>query len=368
MTSPGTSIEFQTRQRETMTSFIQIAALVVLVGLCIMVVGPFFGLVVWGVILAIAIFPLHLRLAATLGGSRKTSATLITLIGLVILVVPGWLVTSSSIDTAQSLAADLRNDSLSIRPPPDGVADWPIVGTGIYAAWSEASENVGEFVETYRSQVRSVVEWLVGAGSALLFGLLHFIVSVIIAGVLLMYPDESYELSRRVFERIATGRGEHLTRLSVATVRSVTNGVLGVAAIQAALAGIGFAVVGLPAPGILTLLVLVTAIVQIPAIVIMLPLIVWVFSFASPVAAGVFAVYAILVALSDNVLKPLLLGRGVDLPVLIVLIGAIGGMIEFGVVGLFIGAVILGLGNRIIADWIWGGDDAADRAASVGDR
>jgi predicted PurR-regulated permease PerM len=133
----------------------------------------------------------------------------------------------------------------------------------------------------------------------------------------------------------------------------VTNGVLGVAAIQAALAGIGFALIGLPAAGLFTLVVLVLAIVQIPSLVIMIPLIVWVFSFASTGAATVFAIYAVLVGLSDNVLKPLLLGRGVDLPVLVVLLGAIGGMLTFGVIGLFIGAVILGLGYRVISDWIW---------------
>lgn len=364
MNEQETGPDDQLLHSKVMTSFLQIAALVILVAFCIMIVGPFAGLVAWGIILAIAIYPLHRRLADNLGGSAKASATIITLVGLAFLLVPGWLVTASSVDSAQTMAADIKAGTFEVPPPDERVAEWPVIGERVYEIWSEGAEDVAEFARDYQPQLRAIGEWLAGAAGSLIIGLLHFVVSVIIAGVMLMYPDQGHELSRRVFDRISQGRGSHLTDLSVATVRSVTNGVLGVAAIQAGLAGVGFAVIGLPAPGILTLVVLITAIIQVPAIIIMLPLIIWVFSFATPVAATVFAVYAILVALSDNVLKPMLLGRGVDLPVLVVLIGAIGGMIEFGVIGLFLGAVILGLGYRIISDWIWRGDGAGEEPAS----
>lgn len=123
-------------------------------------------------------------------------------------------------------------------------------------------------------------------------------------------------------------------------------------------------IMGLPAAGLLTLLVLVTAIVQIPAVLIMVPLIAWVYSFADPLPATVFAIYSVVVALSDNVLKPLLLGRGVDLPVLVVLLGAIGGMVAFGVIGLFLGAVLLGVGYELLMDWIRATGTADGQASS----
>ena len=153
---------------------------------------------------------------------------------------------------------------------------------------------------------------------------------------------------------------DHLTDLSIATIRSVTNGVIGVGVIQGVLAGIGFFAMGVSHAGLLAAIVLITSIIQIPALLIIVPIVVWVFSFAAPVPATIFAVYMLFAALSDNVLKPILLGRGVELPAIIVLFGALGGMIAYGIVGLFLGAVILGLGYTIISDWLQAPGDVID--------
>ena len=173
-----------------------------------------------------------------------------------------------------------------------------------------------------------------------------------IAGAALMYAKNGHSLSSSIAEKIVPGRGKDLTNMSIATIRSVTNGVLGVAIIQAVLLGIGFAVIGVPHAGLLAFVVLITAIIQIPALLIVLPVVVWVFSVTDPVPATIFAVYSLAAAASDNVLKPILLGRGVDLPALVVLIGAIGGMIAYGIIGLFLGAVLLGLGYTIAKAWL----------------
>jgi predicted PurR-regulated permease PerM len=360
MKSSITSSDDRAFQRNVMTSFIQIMTLVILVSLCLMIVDPFAGIVVWGIILAVAMYPVHVKLASALGGREKWSAVLIVIIGLVLLLVPGWLVTESSLATAKSVSTQIQDGTLRIRPPPAGVADWPLVGDRVYAAWSAGAQNLDAMIGEYREQLRTAGEWLLRTAGSLAVGLLHFMVSTIIAGVCLLYARSGYELTRAIGSRIEPVRGARLADLSVSTIRSVTTGVLGVAAIQAGLAGIGFALIGVPAAGILTLIILVTAIIQIPAVLIMVPVIIWVFSFADPVPASIFAVWSIVVALSDNVLKPMLLGRGVDLPVLVVLLGAIGGMIKFGVIGLFIGAVILGLGYRIISDWIWPDEPTVD--------
>ncbi|HNP37360.1 MAG TPA: AI-2E family transporter [Woeseiaceae bacterium] len=342
--------------RNMMTSFIQISALVLLVGACAMVVKPFAGIVLWGFILAVAVYPLHLKLTGLLGGREKLSATIITLVGLAIILVPGWLVTESAMETTQTVHQHIEDGDFTIPPPNERVQGWPVIGKKLYQGWSSASTNLQATLHKFEPQVRKAGERLLSLVSAMASGVLHFVASIIIAGVCLMFASKGYATTTEVCERISPARGRHFSDLIISTIRSVTNGVLGVAAIQAGLAGIGFWLIGLPAPGVFTLIILITAIIQIPAILIMVPLIIWVFSFAGTGAATVFAIYAILVALSDNVLKPMLLGRGVDLPVLIVLLGAIGGMITFGVIGLFIGAVILGLGYRIINDWIWSRD------------
>jgi len=348
--------------KRMMTSFIQIAALVILITFCIVTVGPFSGLVIWGVILAVAIHPLHLKLASLLGGRPKTSVVLIVIAGLLIIAFPGWAMTKSVIASIAGFAAEVKAGTVSIRPPPDRVADWPIVGSQIYATWSAAAGNFSQFAHDFQPQLRDLSEWAVRKIGGIALGILQMAASMAIAGAAMLYADSGYGLSCSVAKRISPARGQHWIDLSIATIRSVTNGVLGVAVIQAVLAGIGFYVMGLPHAGLLAAAVLVTAIIQVPALLIILPIVIWVFSFAAPVPATIFAVYGLFVALSDNVLKPLLLGRGVELPALLVLVGALGGMIQYGIVGLFIGAIILGLGYTIISDWLENPDEVAEPA------
>jgi predicted PurR-regulated permease PerM len=188
-------------------------------------------------------------------------------------------------------------------------------------------------------------------------GLLAFAASIIIAGVFLLMADSSYSAFRRIGRRLGGDRGADFTDLSVATVRSVAKGVLGVALIQTLLAAIGLLVMGVPGAGIWASIVLLLAIMQLPPILVLGPVAFWVFSVAAPVPATIFLVYCMLVSFSDGLLKPLLLGRGVDVPMLVILLGAIGGMISAGIIGLFIGAVILALGYQLFQAWVSEGEE-----------
>jgi predicted PurR-regulated permease PerM len=352
-------------QRNLMTTFIQIAAVVILVSYCLDIVGPFVSLIIWGLVLAIAIHPLFLKLAAALGGREKLAATLIIVIGLAIIIVPGWMMTSSIITSITAFAQEVKAGSLQIPPPSEHVANWPLIGERVYETWNAASINLEATVNNFDPSPREASMWLVGKIGSLVTGLLAFAASIIIAGVASLYPKSGYRASCALASRVSPARGQHLVDTSLATIRSVTNGVLGVAVIQAVLAGIGLIFMGVPHGGIITGIVLITSIIQVPALLIIVPLVFWVFSFAAPVPATIFAVYMLFVALSDNVLKPILLGRGVDLPAAIVLIGAIGGMIQYGVIGLFLGAVILGLGYTILTDWTQPGSEEASAAESA---
>jgi len=341
-------------QTNMMASFIQIAALVVLVSYSVVIIGPFSGVVIWGVVLAVAIYPVHLKLCSLLGGRQKTTATLLVVAGLVLVLVPGWIMVKSTIMAVMTFSANVEAGTVVIPLPAEGVADWPLIGEKLHAAWTSAAQNVEKTLTEFQPQLRQITQWLVQKIGSTMIGMLQIVASTIIAGVALMYANSSHGLSCSIAEKIIPGRGRKLTDLSVATIRSVTNGVLGVAVIQAVLLGIGFTVMDVPYPGLLAGIVLITAIIQIPALLIVLPIVIWVFSVAAPVPATIFAVYSLVAAASDNVLKPLLLGRGVDLPALIVLIGAIGGMIAYGIIGLFLGAVILGLGYTIGKAWLEG--------------
>ena len=352
--------EGQAFQKNMMASFVQIAALVILVSYCMVIISPFVGLAIWGIVMAVAIYPFYRKVSARLGDREKLTATIFIIAGLAIVLIPGWAMTKSAILSLTSFAAELRAGSVEIPPPSESVAGWPLIGKKLYAVWSDAALNIESTLNQFQPQLREVGVWLARTIGSTALGMLQFAVSVIIAGVVMLYAASGYSLSCAIARKISPNRGEQLTDISIATIRSVTNGVIGVGVIQGALAGVGFFAMGIPHAGLLTAIVLITSIVQVPALIIILPIVVWVFSFAAPVPATIFAVYMAFAALSDNVLKPLLLGRGVDLPAIVVLFGAIGGMIAYGVIGLFLGAVILGLGYTIISDWLQASDAADD--------
>jgi len=353
-------------QKNMMASFIQIAALVVLVSYCVIIVGPFVGLVIFGVVTAVAVYPLHLKLSSLLGGRQKVAATLIVLAGVLLVLYPGWLMVKSTLVSIMSFAADVRAGTVVVPPPNESVADWPVIGEKLYSLWVSAAQDIEATLAEFQPQLRQLAETLVRRVSSAAVGMMQIAASVVIAGVSLMYAKSGYGLNSRIAEKFLPGRGQQLTDISISTIRSVTNGVLGVAVIQAVLLGIGFAVMGVPHAGLLATIVLITAIIQIPALLIALPVIIWVFSVAEPVPATIFTVYSLLAAASDNVLKPILLGRGVDLPALVVLIGAIGGMIAYGIIGLFLGAVMLGLAYTIGKGWLEATDNStADSAENA---
>jgi predicted PurR-regulated permease PerM len=183
-------------------------------------------------------------------------------------------------------------------------------------------------------------------------GILKFVVSIIIAGVLLANDAGGGQAARAIATRLTAERGNESVELAAATVRSVTLGILGVALIQTLLASLGFLLVGVPGAGLWALFVLILAVVQLPTILVLGPIIVYVFSTSSTATAVVFAIWSLLVGMSDAFLKPLLMGRGVDVPMLVIFIGAIGGFVTSGIIGLFVGAVILALGYKLFLAWL----------------
>ena len=352
MNEPTPSREDPTFVRNALAAAIQIGIVFLFAAWCIQIISPFLGVVAWAAIIAVAIYPLHCKLTALLKSREKLSALLIVAIGLAILLVPTWSLTGSSIEIAQDVATKLDSGTIEISPPDDSVADWPLVGKKVHETWSEAATNLEKTLTKHSEQVRAFSAWLARAVAGTAGGILAFALSIIIAGVLLMNAEASYQRFRSIGHRLGGERGADFTDLAVATVRSVAKGVLGVALIQTLLAAIGLIVMDIPGAGIWASLILLLAIMQLPPILVLGPIAVWVFSTAEPIPATIFLVYALFVSLSDAFLKPMLLGRGVDVPMLVILLGAIGGMVTAGIIGLFIGAVILALGYQMFNFWI----------------
>ncbi len=336
-----------------MASFLQIGAVLILLIWCYQIVSPFLAVIVWAAIISIAIYPLYQSLTKRLDGRNKLAATLLILLGIAIIVAPTWLVAESTIDSLRTVGAQLEDGTARVPPPRDGVAEWPIIGERVHKVWSAAAANLEATLNQFRPQLEALGKRALSFAGHTVASVFLFIFAVIIAGVMCTKAAGAKKASIDFVNRLlGSGRGEQLTDLSILTIRSVAKGVLGIAVIQAIFAAIGLAVAGVPAAGLWAGAVLVLAIVQLPPLLVLGPIAIWYFSVADTVPAIIFLVYAAVVSISDTFLKPLFLGRGVETPMLVILIGAIGGAVAFGIVGLFIGAVILALGYELLIAWM----------------
>jgi predicted PurR-regulated permease PerM len=335
-------------------ALIRLGLIAFLVILCARLFAPFLSLILWALILAVTLYPLHQMIAVRLGNRQGRAATLLVLAALVLIGVPTLLLGSSFVTFLQELHSQYENRSLVIPQPNPAVAAWPLIGESIDHYWSLAANSLPDLLEQLRPQLTSFSRSLLDIAASTLGGVLQFIGSLIIAGIMVAYAQPGSRAMLRIFERLAgAARGARLQALSTATVRSVASGVIGVAVIQALLLGSGFIVAEVPAAGLLTILVLLLGIAQLPALLVTLPVIgyLW-WSGDSATANVIYTLYLIIAGSADNVLKPLLLGRGVDTPMPVILLGALGGMISGGIIGLFLGAVILALGYEIFVDWV----------------
>ncbi|MFZ5570262.1 MAG: AI-2E family transporter [Thermodesulfobacteriota bacterium] len=331
---------------------VRISLIAILVVWSFMIVRAFINPVLWGVIIAIGIYPLHQKLSSMMGNRKKLSAVLLTLFALSVLMVPAALLMDSTINGIQTLKTGIENDTLRVPPPSDEVAGWPLIGKPIDNFWRLASENTEKAIYQLKPYIMTYGKKLFSAGLGLGMTVMQFIVSIIIAGLFLVNSDGGVKTAHRIFRRVARQQGDVFADLTGNTIRSVVQGVLGIAVIQAILASIGLLAANVPAAGLWALIVLFLAIIQLPPLLVLGPIVVYVFSVQETTPAVVFMIWSVFVSLSDAILKPLLLGRGVEVPMLVILIGAIGGMIMSGAIGLFLGPVVLSISYKIFSAWI----------------
>lgn len=341
--------------KELTDVIIRVSIVFLLVVMCFRVFSPFLNLMLWALILGVTLYPLHQRLAGKFSGKQGWAATVIVLSGLLLIGVPAVKLASSMAEELRYLHEAYNAGNLSLRPPRESVAEWPLIGKQAYTVWSEASENLPGFVADYRTNVESVMRGILATAKSTASGIALFLGALIVAGIMMAFGKGGSGATLTIFNRIAgPAQGPKVHSLVTMTTRSVAVGVLGVAAIQAVLMGLVFLLAGVPAAGLLALVVLLMAIMQLPAMLIGIPVIIWIWNGgdSGTLMNTVWTVAVIITALADNVLKPLLLGRGVDAPMPVILIGALGGMVSSGFVGLFIGAVVLAVGYQIFMQWV----------------
>jgi len=343
---------------------IRLSLLAFLVFLCLRVLQPFINPLIGGVVIAIALHTPYERLSAALGGRETIAAIILVALILLALILPAVALGTSMVQTAGDLSESFNPDKIAVPPPPDSVATWPIVGEQVYDAWLSASRNLESVLVKLGPHLKDAGLWVVATVGNLGWGLIMFIVAIVIAGALLPVRERGLATARKVGTIIAGERGPELTDLVGASVQSVIRGVIGVALIQSVLAGLGMLVTGVPGAGLWALLILILAVMQLPPLLVLLPVILYVFAVDSTTTAVLFTIWALLVGASDNVLKPLLMGRGSQTPMLVLFMGSLGGFIAGGILGLFIGAVVLSIGYTIFIAWVDGSVVGLEEAPS----
>ncbi len=364
MTSTGSALVKKQALDISVEVAIRLTVVAALVVWCFRIFQPFILPIMWGAIIAVALAPLFGKLMALMGGRRGLTALVFTLLALALVVVPTFQITDSVVRSSIEVGHELDEGTLTVPAPNESVRDWPVIGERVYNAWSSASTNLSAALELYRPQLQAVGGWALGKVSGLAGAVLVTIIALIIAGFMLTFAEGGERTARSVAARFGGAQGEGIVGMTTATIRSVAQGVLGVALIQSAAAGLGMFLVGIPGWGIWTVLILVLAVIQLPPLLVLGPILVWYFTAAdSTVVAVVFAVWSLVVSISDTFLKPMFLGRGVDIPMPVILIGAIGGVILHGIIGLFVGAVVLAIGYQLFRAWMAEGSSAEGATA-----
>jgi predicted PurR-regulated permease PerM len=324
-----------------------------LIALCFQLLLPFVGLLLWTIILAICFNPLQEKLLAK-GWKPGRAAMLLGGVIVAVILIPTIIAAISAASGIPAFVAAIQDGSFEVRPPPPSIEGIPVAGPKLHAAWAQAASDFPAFLKENSTQVKDFSKWLLAQAGGTLMVVLLLILAVILAAVCLAYAKGLRAFFSAVFARITGTRqqGERIMGIISATVRSVANGVIGVAFVQALLVGIGFFVAGVPGAGLLSLVVFMLGIVQVPVIIVVLPAIIWAFSAMGTTGAIIFTVWSLLAGLSDAVLKPMLIGHGLEVPMPVILLGVIGGVMAYGLIGLFFGAVILAVGYVLFYEWL----------------
>ena len=348
--------------RRLIESIVELGVVILFVVWCFRIAQPFLVPVLWGLVIAVALYPLYRRLESALGDKSGLASTVFTLVILAAIIVPTSIVVESLVETSVEISRRLEGgDQLEIPPPPADVQEWPLIGVPLNEAWSLASRDMEGAVQKYEPQLRKIASAVLGLISGIGGTVAQSLVAIIIAGIMLGTARAGKKTAIAIGSRLGGLSGEKMVRDAAATIGSVAKGVVGVALIQGLMAGVALFLAGVPAAGLWTLGVMVLAVIQLPPILLLAPTCFWAFSnLDSTTLAVLYTIWCLVVSAADGFLKPLFLGRGVEIPMPVILIGAIGGMVSMGIIGLFLGAVVLSIGYSMFQGWIAGATPITD--------
>jgi predicted PurR-regulated permease PerM len=351
-----------TREPDLARTAFQVLALAALIVSSFWIVRPFLMASTWAITIAVATWPVLLRTQAWLGGRRSLAVAVMTVTLLLVLLVPLYFSVTTIVENAGRIADWSKSlATLAIPEPPAWLASLPLVGARLAARWHQvAAASPEEISARLAPFARGVVLWFVGQVGSLGLLLVQFLLTVVVAAILYSKGETAARGAERFARRLAGSRGEEAIHLAARAVRAVALGVVVTAVVQSVLAGIGLAVADVPFVSILVALIFILAVAQVGPALVLIPATIWVYARSGPVWGTGFLAWAIFCSTFDNFLRPMLIKRGADLPLLLIFAGVIGGLIAFGVIGLFLGPVVLAVAYTFLVEWVSEGDAAGE--------
>jgi predicted PurR-regulated permease PerM len=358
------------RQNRSGEEVIQIALrlglLAALIFWCFVLVRPFIGILAWSVVLAVALYPLHSWLSDHIGQRPKLAAGIVTTLAAAIVIVPATWLGVGLVEGLRTITEQLGSERPLVPSPPAAIKDWPLVGGWLYDLWNQASTNLEAVLVQLAPYLKPLLRSMLAMVGDMGIGALKFAVAVILTGFLLPAGPRLVAASKSIMARLLRERSEDFVTLAGKTIRSVSQGVIGIALVQAFLFGIGLKFAGFASAGLLAFVVMILSILQVGAAIVLIPCVAWIWITQDVAPALLITIYLVLVGLMDNVLKPLLMGRGLTTPMSVLFVGLLGGTLAHGIVGLFIGPIILAVGWELMMAWIR--DDQAGDAITPPER
>ena len=346
----------------TMLSVLFIALLIVST---FWVLSPFLTSILWATIITVAIWPFLLRLQVSLGGRRRPAVAIMTAAILLVVFVPLALAIATIAGSAREITADLKSlGSMSLPAPPAMLEDVPLAGSRIASAWRRfAALGPEERAAVLTPYAQRALQWFAAQAGSIGTVLLQFLLTTVITAILLSRGEAARDAILRFARRLAGRQGYDVALKAGQAIRGVVLGVVVTALVQATLGGLALFMGGIPAAPLLTAVMLFLCLAQLGPFLVLIPSVIWLYWSGQTVTATIVLIVSVVAGTIDNVVRPLLIRRGVDLPLLLIFAGVIGGLIAFGAIGLFIGPVVLTVAYTLLSTWVSEGEPEA--AATV---
>lgn len=352
------NIEDQTKK--IVELFLQLGTLIILLILSFKIMEPMLLMGIWAVIIAVGTYPLHKKLSEIFKGNEKISATLITLLLLFILLIPVGIMATNAAKTLESLASLLEKGKLTVPIPTQEIKDIPVIGEKVYEWWYMAATNMGEVLNYAFPHIKNTAPKVLAFAKNMGVSMFQTIISICMAGFFILYGNSAKKVSDEISEVLMKGYISNFTEIACGTIRSVVQGIIGVGVIQGLAAGIALSLASVPGAGILTLLTMFLCVVQLPPMIVLIPVSIYLFLTNSLFTAILFSIWVLLITFGDTPLRALFFGRGLEVPSMVIFVGTIGGVLSWGIVGLFVGAVVLALLYKFVEVLIGNEDGKVD--------